>query len=141
YAADILLWAVLLSAALAVFVRRYRRASVRERSIMAYPLKAVGAGAVVLVAFLVEAALARGLGLPIRLPLAEAMNVVGALVLPLGFLLGLVRERFEQARVADLVRRLPTTPLARLTPALATALGDPDARLVYPAGDGYVDET
>jgi len=138
--ADLALWAALIAAGLVVFARRFGQASGRERRILAYPAGAVAVGAVVVVAFLVQVVLARGFGIRLQLPLADAMEVTAALVLPAGFLLGLLRERFEEARVSDLVRQLAVTPPQELSPVLARALGDPGARLVYAADSGYLDQ-
>ena len=62
-------------------------------------------------------------------------------LLPLAFLIGLLRTRLERGSIADLVRELDGAPVGGLEGALARAVHDPSLRLVFPNpnGPGYVD--
>jgi signal transduction histidine kinase len=133
------LWLVLLAIGLELFVYQFRLAVGRERRIMSYPVVAVAAVGLLLLAFMAQTVLARMFHLPIQAPLASAVELVGDTVMPVGFLLGLLRERLDRANVSDLVRVLVGTPTDALDPALSRALGDRDARLVFQAETGYID--
>lgn len=79
---------------------------------------------------------------------AETQHVIidylpaGLAVLPIGFLIGLLRTRLAYAQVGALLPEL-TTQVApgRVRAALAATLRDPDLALLYwsPAGQAYVD--
>jgi signal transduction histidine kinase len=63
-------------------------------------------------------------------------------IVPLGFLVGLLRTRLQQGGVADLIVELGTAPpAARIRQLLARALGDPSVELAFwrPDAASYVD--
>jgi signal transduction histidine kinase len=67
---------------------------------------------------------------------------VGLAVLPIGFLIGLLRTRLAYAQVGALLPELSTQVApGRVRGALAATLHDPDLELLYwsPAGESYVD--
>ena len=70
-------------------------------------------------------------------PLAQLSNFL----LPIAFLVGLLRTRLERGSIADLVRELDGVKTGDLEAALARAVHDPTLRLVFPAleGTGFVD--
>jgi signal transduction histidine kinase len=69
-------------------------------------------------------------------------RMVVMLLVPLGFLEGLLRTRLSRAAVGDLVIELGTEPMHRdaLVRALARRMGDPSLEIAYVLSDrGYVD--
>lgn len=62
-------------------------------------------------------------------------------LLPVAFLVGLLRTRLERASIADLVRQLDGVSTGELEGALARAIHDPTLRLAFPnpSASGYVD--
>jgi len=69
-------------------------------------------------------------------------DTISRMLVPFGFMLGLLRMRMARGAVADLVIELgQTPPPVRLREALAHALGDPSLEVVYwsPEINGYVD--
>jgi signal transduction histidine kinase len=120
----------LIVATTVVYCRQLIAGSPRQRRVLAYP----SAGLFVASAFAVGVLIlnppahagVRGLEVPIVL----GLELAAAAAMPLGFVLGLARERLDRARVSDLVVQLAHTPVAALGPALAQALGDPHAQLV-----------
>lgn len=133
----------------AVIARRFARASRRQRRVLAFPttamITAAGLWAVVNLAVSVVPSVGDG---AFNVTLAAAQSV-SLLAVPAAFFLGLIRQRLDEARVSDLVRRIAETPVHRLDPALAEALGDPHLRVAYPVaypggdatGTTYVDGT
>jgi signal transduction histidine kinase len=132
---------VFLSAAfVGVIARKWRRGSVAARRAL-LPLLAVG----VLAALtgIVEA------GAELWSPLAALdgwffwLRMVVMLLVPLGFLEGLLRTRLSRAAVGDLVIELGGEPMHRedLVRALARRMGDPSLEIAYVVSDGrgYVD--
>ena len=70
-------------------------------------------------------------------------DTLSRLLVPFGFLIGLLRMRMARGAVADLVVDLGETPApGRLREALAGALGDPSLAVLYwsPRVDAYVDD-
>ena len=127
-------------AVIVLVVRRYRRASqVARRDLAPLWLAAM----LVALAFILEAAsgVAANEG-ALNRSLSEARKVM-LLLVPLTFLVGLLRSRLAETTVAQLVRALDR-PLQRgaLRELLARAVGDPTLRLAFaaPQGDGFVDE-
>jgi signal transduction histidine kinase len=135
---DVSVFIVFLIAAVAVLGRRVVRASPRQRRVLAYPSAGLGVAACFAVVLLLLV-----LWQPVERPFVTAvfvgLEVAAGAVIPAGFLFGLLRERLDEARVADLVARLATTPVASLDAALSRTLGDPGARLVFAAGTEFVD--
>ena len=63
---------------------------------------------------------------------SDSAQLLARAVIPIGFLVGLLRTRMARAAVADLVVELGQTPTpARLRDALANALGDPSLQVAY----------
>ena len=133
---------VFLSAAfVGVIARNWRRGSVAARRAL-LPLLVVG----VLAALtgIVEA------GAELWSPSLAArdgwffwLRMVVMLLVPLGFLEGLLRTRLSRAAVGDLVIELGAEPMHRedLVRALARRMGDPSLEIAYVVSDGrgYVD--
>lgn len=62
----------------------------------------------------------------------EYLTVVTATVVPVGFVVGLIRDRLSRGSVADLVVQLSEAPEApRLRDILSRALGDPSLEVAY----------
>jgi signal transduction histidine kinase len=72
----------------------------------------------------------------------DVLQLLARLVLPIGFLVGILRTRMARSAVADLVVDLGSDPTpGRLGEALANALGDPTLEVGYwsSSASGYVD--
>ena len=72
----------------------------------------------------------------------DTAQLLARVLLPIGFLIGLLRTQMARSAIADLVVELGATPApARLREALANALGDPTLIVGYwkPAADSFVD--
>jgi signal transduction histidine kinase len=109
-----------------VLVRRWRAATATARRALAPVL---GAALVTLVLFVPVFAFSR-LGEPVS-PLGMAAWLASALV-PLAFLVGLLRTRLQQGGVAELVVDLGAAPPAgRIRELLARTLGDPSVELAF----------
>ena len=124
---------------LAVFVRRWGRASRPARRIMA----PVGWSlALVALAFVTDTIVSR-MTVPEWMHVATAVTQACAVMLvPIAFLVGLLRSRLARSVVGDLVIELGETPQpGRMRDMLARALRDPSLRLAYwiPEMSGYVD--
>jgi signal transduction histidine kinase len=125
--------------AAAVIVRHWWRATRAARHVMAPVLWMVGPA----VAFILGLELNDAVTLS-----AEAQHVIvdylpaGLAVLPVGFLIGLLRTRLAYAQVGALLPEL-SSQLApgRVRAALAATLHDPELELLYwsPASESYVD--
>ena len=125
--------------AAALIVRHWWRATRAARHVMAPVLWVVGPAVVFIVSQEFEAVVSVS---------AEAQHVIidylpaGLAVLPIGFLVGLLRTRLAYAQVGVLLPEL-TTQVApgRVRAALAATLHDPDLELLYwsPAAEEYVD--
>jgi signal transduction histidine kinase len=79
---------------------------------------------------------------PINAFYMSALQPIPLFVLPIGFLLGVLRLRLNRGRVADLVMELGRgVPVGGLRDVLARTLGDPSLQLVFaaPSGAGFVD--
>jgi signal transduction histidine kinase len=70
------------------------------------------------------------------------VNQLVTFLVPIGFLVGLLRTRIARAAVGDLVVELGagTTEPGALADALAERLRDPSLQIAYRVGDGYVDQ-
>jgi signal transduction histidine kinase len=122
-----------------VLGRRFLTASARQRRVLAYPclgLLLAAAFAVTVLASDVHSPGSR----PFHPAVFLGLAIASVAAVPIGFLVGLLRERLDQARVSDLVARLAATPVMTLGPSLSEALGDPSARLVFAVQGGYVDQ-
>ncbi|MET8451907.1 histidine kinase [Streptomyces sp. NPDC005209] len=73
------------------------------------------------------------------LPLFAAMGWMIFIAVPISFLAGLLSERLAFASVADLVGTLEHVAADTVETALAKALRDPTLRVVFPADDGWID--
>jgi signal transduction histidine kinase len=130
---------LLIAGAVVLIVRHWRRATRAARHVMQPVLWAVWPAAGYLVTWQVgnlvtyPAAWQR--------PLSQWLPAA-LIVMPLGFLLGLLRTRLGYAQVGALLPELsgPVAP-GRVRDALAATLHDPDLELLYwsPTADGYVD--
>jgi signal transduction histidine kinase len=128
-----------IAAVVALIVRHWRRATRAARRVMAPVLWAVPPTA----AYLVTREVADLVTLS-----ATGQRIVyefmpaGLLVLPFGFLVGLLRTRLDYAQVGALLPELsgPVAP-GRVRAALAATLHDPQLELLYwsPVSEGYVD--
>src|ERR1700730_8006593 len=125
---------------LAVFVRRWGRASAPARRIIApvgWSLALVG------LAFVADTIVSRQPSFPSWTHVATAVAQTSAVMLvPLGFLVGLLRSTLARSAVGDLVIELgETPPPGQLREMLAHTLHDPSLRLAYwvPEVGTYVD--
>ena len=125
---------------LGVFVRRWGRASAPARRIIApvgWSLALVG------LAFVADTIVSRQPSVPSWSHVATAVAQTGAVMLvPLGFLVGLLRSQLARSAVGDLVIELGETPQpGQLREMLAHTLHDPSLRLAYwiPELGAYVD--
>ena len=125
---------------LAVFVRRWGRASAPARRIIApvgWSLASVG------LAFVADTIVSRQPSFPSWTHVATAVAQTSAVMLvPLGFLVGLLRSTLARSAVGDLVIELgETPPPGQLREMLAHTLHDPSLRLAYwvPEVGTYVD--
>ena len=59
------------------------------------------------------------------------LAILSLLLIPAGFLVGLLRSRLARGGLADLFRALPTMRADELQPALARAVGDPSLVVAY----------
>ena len=125
---------------LAVFVQRWGRASAPARRIIApvgWSLALAG------LAFVAETIISRQPSFPSWTHVATAVAQTSAVMLvPVGFLVGLLRSTLARSAVGDLVIELgETPPPGQLREMLAHTLRDPSLRLAYwiPEVGAYVD--
>jgi signal transduction histidine kinase len=132
-------WWVLTVAYLILLIGKVRRATRRERRLLAYPM---GGGAVLIVLFLAITGLtvAGGTSSMTNL-LATILAYLGLLIMPGAFLLALVRERLSYGSVAEFVRTIECAPIGRLQTGLRKALGDPTLEVAFPRADEYISES
>jgi signal transduction histidine kinase len=126
---------------LTVFVLRWGRATGPARRIIApigWSLALAG------MAFVADTVASRMPALPSRAAVATAITLTCAVMLvPIAFLVGLLRSQLARSAVGDLVIELgETSKPSRLREALAHALGDPSLKIAYwlPERQAYVDE-
>ncbi|MFL6122797.1 sensor histidine kinase [Actinophytocola sp.] len=120
--------AVLTVVGIAVVGRRMVLATRRQRRVLAFPVVAM-----VATALLLGAVGILSVTVPEDVNRTLVLAQFAALVaVPMAFFVGLVRVRLDEARVSDLVRQTQYTPADRLRDAVATALDDPDLRIVFP---------
>ncbi|OLF12612.1 sensor histidine kinase [Actinophytocola xanthii] len=125
-------WLVLTAVFLVLLVDKIRRATRRERRVLAYPF---GSGLLILLLFLIVLVFtAASANIPI--PLAYLAVLVG----PGAFLAGLVRERLSYGSLAELVRTIERAPVGQLQEALRRALRDPGLQVGFARANGYVGE-
>ncbi|CAM3419810.1 histidine kinase [Kibdelosporangium persicum] len=117
--------AVLTLVGASVIVRRMITASRRQRRVLAFPAVAMVLTALLFALVGVFAATGTN-DLNPTLALAQFASLVAV---PAAFFLGLVRERLDEARVSDLIRRIQYMPAGRLSDAVSQALGDPSVRI------------
>jgi signal transduction histidine kinase len=130
---------VLIGGAVVLIVRHWRRATRAARHVMSPVLWAVWPT----VAYLVTYSVSNFVTLPAawQRPATQWLPAV-LIVMPLGFLVGLLRTRLAYAQVGALLPELSgPLPPGRVRAALAATLHDPDLELLYwsPTSDGYVD--
>ncbi|MGW4370545.1 histidine kinase [Nocardia takedensis] len=125
------LWLMLAVAYLVVLFGKVRRATRRERRVLAYPF---ASAALILPMFLAAVGLS-SIGVDARIPLALLAVLVG----PGAFLAGLVRERLSYGSLAELVHALERTPVDQLQESLRKVLRDRHLRLGYGRDGSYVD--
>jgi signal transduction histidine kinase len=122
-----------------LIVRHWRRATRAARRVMAPVLWTVGPA----VAYLAASEVAGPVTLsPTGQRIVYEFMPAGLAILPLGFLIGLLRTRLAYAQVGALLPELagPVAP-GRVRAALAATLHDPGLELLYwsPISEGYVD--
>jgi hypothetical protein len=126
-------WLALAAVYLVILIGKVRRATRRERRLLAYPF---GSGILILLLFLIYTGWT-AMGVDVAgIPFAYLAVLVG----PGAFLAGLVRERMSYGSVAELVRTIERTPVGQLQAALRKALRDPGLQLGFARTDGYVGE-
>ena len=123
---------------LAIFAIRWARASGPARRIYSPVLLP----ATVLVIAIMVATILNAVDAPEELLLvAGVTQALTRALIPIGFLVGVLRTRMARSAIADLVVELGDTPTpARLRDALANALGDPGLTVAYwsPAAGDYL---
>ena len=123
---------------LAIFAIRWARASGPARRV----LSPVLIPSTFLVVSIIVAVLLNSSDVAPELQLAAGVTqALARALIPVGFLVGLLRTRMARSAVADLVVELGDTPApARLRDALANALGDPGLTVAYwsPADGDYL---
>ena len=120
---------------LAVFAVRWAHASGPARRTMSPVLIPSSA----LMVAIMTAIILNNVGAPPEIQLASGVTqALARALIPVGFLVGLLRTRMARSAIADLVVELGETPApARLRGALANALGDPGLTVAYwSPGDG-----
>jgi class 3 adenylate cyclase len=130
--------AVLVITTVAIY---WRRASRPERRPLTPLVWATGFNAVVFTVLAVVEAADPNRGLS---PALKALQPAALLLMPVGFLSGLLRSRLARVAVGDLVLELGSSAdLAELRAAIARALGDPSLELVRwnERADGFIDDT
>jgi signal transduction histidine kinase len=130
-------WLLLAAAYLTLLFDKIRRATRRERRILAYPL---GCGVLMVLVFLLTAALTVLGDLPLANSLAAVFPYLAVVTMPGAFLLGLVRERMSYGSVAEFVRTIEAAPVGQLQAALRKALKDPTLQLAFSRDGRYVSE-
>jgi len=126
----------LIAIAIALLIRRWRRATPPLRRALA-PVLATGGGLILLLAALALADLFLDSA---RVP--NSLVDIALLAIPLSFLYGLLRTRLARAAAGQIAVEIGDEPaVTELEGAVRRALGDPSARLVLWRGghDGYVD--
>ena len=139
----IVAWVVLLSAVVALLVRRVLRATPRQRR--ALNIMITGAG--LTIAFEVVASLnivaahdlnGRAGAIAFFGYTGQWMSVIA---LPVAFLVGLLRERLAFASVGNLVGRLQHVAADAVEAELGRILRDPTLRVAFPTATGWLDVT
>ncbi|MFI7541525.1 sensor histidine kinase [Actinoplanes sp. NPDC049599] len=120
-----------------IFARRVRRSGPRERRVLLLPVLGIGLFGLVFALWQLKVVLFHAAGLLIPVPMVEFTQAVSVIGVPVTFVAGLARQRWDEAAVAHLVRELAGTPVAGLRPALARTLGDPLAEFGLADGDGF----
>jgi signal transduction histidine kinase len=120
---------VVLSGFLAIFAIRWARASGPARRIYSPVLLP----ATILVVAIMVSTILNTIGAPGELQFAAGVTqALSRALIPIGFLVGLLRTRMARSAIADLVVELGEMPTpARLRDALANALGDPGLTVAY----------
>jgi signal transduction histidine kinase len=128
----------ILTGFLAIFAVRWARASGPARRIMSPVLIPSSA----LMVAIMAAVILNYSDAPPEIQLASGVTqALARALIPVGFLVGLLRTRMARSAIADLVVELGETPApARLRDALANALGDLSLTVAYwsPAGGAYL---
>ena len=129
---------VVLLGFLAIFAVRWARASGPTRRV----LSPVLIPSTFLMVAIIAAVLLNSADVPPEIQLASGViQALARALIPVGFLVGLMRTRMARSAIADLVVELGETPApARLRDALANALGDPGLTVAYwsAADDAYL---
>ncbi len=114
---------------LAIFATRWARASGPARRIYSPVLLP----ATILVVAIMFATVASAIDAPAEVQIAAGITqALTRALIPIGFLVGLLRTRMARSAIADLVVELGEMPTpARLRDALSNALGDPGLTVAY----------
>jgi len=134
-----LLWAVLAVAVLLQLGLRFRRAGHRQRRLLVLPYASI---AVLVAMYGVLSLVGASEGTSawaLSVQVVITFQVVAMLGVPLCFLVGLLHERLSYRRIGELVVTSTAAGETDLEHSLSVALGDPQLRLVFPLGDGFVD--
>jgi signal transduction histidine kinase len=133
-------WVTLTVGLVALLVKRYLRAGVRQRRLLRLPYVSILVVAAFYAALTVAAAL---LGERSPWVVSEAATIAFQILLllgvPLSFLIALLHERLAYRPVGDLVVKLASDKDTDLQRSLAMALQDPQLSLTFPIDHGYVD--
>jgi signal transduction histidine kinase len=130
-------WLTLAGAYLVLLLDKIRRATRRERRMLAYPL---GCGVLMVLGFLLTVVLTiRGDVSPTN-PLSAALPYLAVVTMPGAFLLGLVRDGISYGSVAEFVRTIEGAPVGQLQAAMRKALNDSTLEIAFPRDGQYVGE-
>ncbi len=119
-------------------VRQYRAAGSRQQHLLRLPYAAMGASTVLYAALVAVGGLA---GQPpwAAQPLTRWTQLSALFGVPLGLMVGLVRERLAYRRIGDFIVASAASPELDLEAAMGSAVGDPGLRIAFPLGTGFVD--
>ena len=131
-------WIVVIILICSRLVVRYQEAGERQRRLLRIPYGACLLAAAVVAALAVWAGRSGSTIFGVSV-VATVVEQALALVIPLSVLVALIAERLSFTRIGELVVTLAGRTDADLEASLAVALGDPQLRLVFPVGDGFVD--
>lgn len=132
-------WLVLAAWTVMLLMHTYRRATARQRRVLQVPYLAIIPSIFLFVIVSVMQSSGGGSAFVVPWSLVVPLQVLGLIGIPIGFLVGLMRERMAYARVGHLMIDLGSPGQHDLTAALAAALEDPTLEVAYPSGDALVD--
>ena len=119
-------------------VRQYRAAGSRQQHLLRLPYAAMGASIALYAALAAIGGLA-GQSTWTAQPLVRWAQLSALFGVPLGLMVGLVRERLAYRRIGDFIVASAASPELDLEATMGSAVGDPGLRIAFPLGAGFVD--